>query len=62
MFDSRGQKASLTDSQNLDLKSPNLKYISHIGLIFSKCVCKLIVTSDVICNVYGLFGHDKQTI
>lgn len=25
-------------------------------------VCKLIVTSDVVCNVYGLFGQDKQYI
>ncbi len=46
--------------QNADLKSPDLKRISHMGLICMLRVYKLISTSDVICNVYGLFGQDKR--
>ncbi len=26
------------------------------------CVSNIIVTSDVFCNVYGLFGQDKRYI
>ena len=46
--------------QTADLKSPDLKQISQTGLFFMLCVCKFIFTSHVICNVYGLFGQDKD--
>ncbi len=42
-----GKRAALIHSQTTHLKSPDLKHISHTGLVF---------TSDVICNVDGLFG------
>ncbi len=44
-----------------NLKSPDLKRINHTGLVFKIGVSKLIFTSGVICNVYGL-GQDKQYI
>ncbi len=46
--------------QTCDLKSPDLKRISHTGFICMLPVYKYIFTSDVICTVYGIFLQDKH--
>ncbi len=40
----------------------DLKQISQMGFFFMLCVCKFILSSGVICNVYGLFWQDKRYI